>query len=127
MIKNGSSILLNQKAGSLPDVSSGMLNWFQPLSFIVITKTMLNGRLIEEEDVKNFRGVIQSLRGQELQVKPEGQRNWKWWQVHSDIDLELNNDDKIVYRGIEHRVMTKIDHSSYGYYEYHLVEGYQDA
>lgn len=126
-IKNGSSVKLNQKSGSLPDVSSALKNWFQEIDFIKIVKEMVNHRIVETETSISFRGVWQPMSSQDLEIKPEGQRDWRWFTIHSDIDIELKPDDKIKYQGTEFRVMKKNDYKIYGYYEYHVVEGYSNA
>lgn len=127
MIKNGRDVLLTQKSGDLPDVSGAMEGWFQPMKFNLITKSTVNHVLKEVSKLLEFRGVWQALRGQALYMKPEGQRSWKWFQVHSDTDLVLKVDDIINYLGTNYRVMDKTDQGLYGYYEYHLVEDFTDA
>ena len=127
MIKNGRDVLLTQNSGTLPDVSGAMENWFQKMIFNILTKEVVNHVLKETSSELEFRGVWQALKGQALYIKPEGQRNWKWFQVHSDTDLVLKTDDVVRYLGVNYRVMDKTDQSLYGYYEYHLVEDFIDA
>lgn len=124
MIKNGSSIPLSQSTGTLPNVSEAMLDWFQPMVFTKITKEQVAFNTVERGVDIKFRGVWQPLSPQQLRIKPEGQRNWKWFMCHSDVDLELNTDEVIKYEGTQFRVMSKKDYVKYGYYEYHLVDDY---
>lgn len=127
MIKNGSNKPLNQQKGSLPDVSSALENWFQAITFIKIVKSIVNGRLQEVETPISFRGVWQPMKTQDLEIKPEGQRDWRWFTIHSDTDIELKPDDKISYLNREFRVMKKNDYGLYGYFQYEVVEGYINA
>jgi hypothetical protein len=77
----------------------------------------------ESEDIV-FRGVVQPFSARQLIVKPEGERAWQWWKVHSETSLSLRGDDIILYRGKNFRVKTDSDYSDYGYYEYDLIEDY---
>ena len=127
MIKNGSSVLLKDQKGSLPNVSTALDNWFQNISFVKIVKSVINGRVSEVETVIEFRGVWQPMSSQELERKTEGQRDWRWFTIHSDVDIELKPDDKIIYKNREFRVIKKDDYEIYGYYKYDVVEGYENA
>ena len=122
MIKNGANAGIN--FGELPDLSEALLGWFVKMSFIVITKVSEGFKIVEQEEVVSFMGVWQPMGAQKLMMKPEGQRDWKWFTCHSDTSLELKPDDKISYKSAEYRVMEKLDYTEYGYYEYHIVEGY---
>lgn len=120
-IKNASNTPLNQNTGTVPDMSGAMLNWFQPMTFGLVTKTAVAGQVVETEDDIDFMGVIQPLSGRELILKPEGQRAWTWIWVHSDPSLDLKVDDTITYQSKQYRVMAKKNYSLYQYIEYHLV------
>lgn len=106
----------------LPDVSHGMFDWFQAMTFIVLTKTVVNFQNFETELPVNFRGVWQPFNSEQLMLKPEGQRSWPWYMLHSQISLDLKVDDIVQYLGVKYRVMHKTDYKKYGYKEYHLVE-----
>ena len=127
MITNGANKPLTNTFPNLPNVSSGMNGWFRPMTFTLVTKTMVDYVIVETLNEISFRGVWQALGSNDLKILPEGQRNWSWWQVHSDISLDLKLDDIIFYQEIRYRVMKKIDHSGYGFYEYHIIRDYQDA
>lgn len=121
---NAKDIPLNQNSGTVPNVSVAMQNWFQAMIFSIITKTVVNYKVVETKVDMNFRGVWQNLSPQQLQLKPEGQRAWRWYQVHAEISLQLYPDQVINYLGKDYRVMARIDQALYGYLEYHLVEDY---
>jgi hypothetical protein len=108
----------------LPQVSAGMLNWFQPMDFGLITKTVDNYQNHESVELIHFRGVWQPFTANQMQMKPIGQRSWSWFMLHSDPSLILKNDDVIEYLGIQYRVMENNDYTKYGYFEYHLVEDF---
>lgn len=124
MIKNGKDTKLNQSSGTVPDVSGAMLNWFQKMEFSVLTKTVENFTVNEAQVVYETKGVIQPMKAEELKIKPEGERSWKWWKLHCLPNLELKTDDVVTYLAVQYRVMSKNDYSLYGYYEYDLVEDF---
>lgn len=126
-ITNGANTPLNARSGSVPNVSGAMQNWFQPMTFGVVTKTNVGFEVVETVDNVSFRGVIQPLSGRDLLIKPEGQRAWKWTMLHSDITLDLKIDSIVTYLGLQYRVMSKKDYRIYGYYYWELVEDYTGA
>ena len=125
MIKNGKDTSLAQSSGTLPNVSSAMNGWFQQMIFNVLTKTVVNHVAKETSYETSFKGVWQSMSAQQIQMKPEGQRFWLWYTVHSDTSLMLKIDDIVDYQEKKYRVQSKVDHILYGYFEYHLVEDYE--
>ena len=126
-IQNASQVPLNAQAGTVPNVSGAMTDWFQPMVFTTIVKTTVGFQLVETPTNVNFRGVIQPLMGRRLEMKPEGQRGWNWQLVHSDVSLKLTVDEVITYLGVQARVMTAKDYSLYGYLEYEIVLDYTGA
>ena len=122
-IRNAGSIPLSQQAsGTVPDVSGALQDYFQPMIFETVSKTV-NGFVVQETgNPIYFRGVLQPLSGRVLALKPEGQRAWSWLQLHADIALVLNVDDVVLWRGKQTRVMTRKDFSLYGYSYYELCQ-----
>lgn len=123
-IVNAKNTPLNQNSGTVPDVGGALLQWFQPMIFEPIVKSVEGFELDELGDPISFRGVIQPLSNRDLLIKPEGQRAWTWLMLHSDISLRLNVDDVVRWLGIQYRVMARKDYSIYGYMTYELVQDY---
>lgn len=125
MIKNGKDYLLTANPGTLPNVQGAMLNWFQTLIFTRLTKGVANFDLTETPKNYSFQGVKQPLSAQELQLKPEGQRNWKYFWIHALPDLVLEPDDVIKFTdGVAYRVIGKWDYTEYGYISYEIVQDF---
>jgi hypothetical protein len=124
MIFDASSLTLDQNPSALPNVSEGILSWFQPMSFDLLTKTVVNHQLVETGTPVLTQGVRQPMKPQDLKMKPEGQREWKWETMHALRDLILKPDDIISFNGVPYRVMEKLDWKEYGFVEYHIVEAY---
>lgn len=123
-IKNGSDIPMNQTGGNLPQVQGAMQTWFRPMTFMIVAKVIKNYLVKETGTVVDFLGVWQVLSAQKLMMKPEGQRQWKWFMVHAETSLILDPDMVITYNGTQYRVESKRDYKEYGYVEYHLYQDY---
>lgn len=119
-----SIIALAMNAGNLPNMSDALLDYFQPMVFTILTKTISKFKVSEQPNNKNFYGVWQPLSPQQLVMKPHGQRSWRWFSLHSDPTLSLKPDDIVKYEGIPYRVMGKFDYTRYKYMQYELVEDY---
>lgn len=124
IIGNGSSIPLNASAGSVPDMSTALYNWMQPMTFSKIVKTIVDFQVVETPTVISFQGVWQPFSPQMLAMKPEGQRQWKWFMLHSPIALSLSPDEVVTYLGTQFRVMSTLDYKLYGYFQYELVDDF---
>lgn len=123
-IKNANKIPLNQNPGTLPNMQGAMLDWFQILTFTQIKKVVENFNLIEKTYSTSFQGVKQPFTAQELMMKPEGQRSWKWFTIHAFPDLVLTTDEIINFGGENYRVMQKSDFTEYGYVMYQICQDY---
>ena len=108
----------------LPNLTNAVRAWMQPFTFERITKTITNYQLVETKTTIAFTGVIAPLKQTDLEIKPEGQRNWKWLEVHSTTDLELALDDFVIWKTKRYRVMGRFDYEDYGYFRYELAEAF---
>ena len=120
-IINGSQTPINANSGTVPNMSAALLNWFQPMTFGLLVKEVSGFQVVETETPIEFRGVWQPLSGQQLALKPEGERGWDWYWLHSDPSLNLKLDDIITYLGTRYRVMSQKDYTLYKYKEWTLV------
>lgn len=123
-ISNAANRPLNQNTGTVPDVGDALLDWFQPMQFTKLVKSVEGFQNVEVPTVVNFRGVWQPMSMRRLAMKPEGQRSWKWFTVHADPSLALEPDEVVNYLGEQFRVMGHKDYKLYGYVEYELVNDF---
>lgn len=126
MITNGKDTPLASSPGRLPDVSDVLPDWFQRLRFDIITKSVVDYELSEVVVPVATYGVRQPMSAQQLAIKPEGQRAWKWETIHCLPDVPLRIDDIVVFGKQKYRVMQKWDWSEYGYQEVHICQEYQN-
>lgn len=124
MIINGKNKTLSQ-TNNLPNMSETIKNWFQNLTFKKIVKSIVNYQAVETETIISTKGVRQPFSPQQLKVKPEGQRGWKWETLHCLTNVVLVPDEIVEFNSIRYRVIEKKDYSEYGYIEYEIVQDFQ--
>ena len=102
-------------------------SWFQPLTFDLVTKTVVDYEVQEVRQTIQTQGVRQPMSAKQLEIKPEGQRAWQWETIHCLPDVKLKVDDIVIFDGVRYRVMQKWDWSEYGYLEYHIHQAYEGS
>lgn len=127
MIINGKDTPLANSFGTLPNVSDVLPDWFQGMTFQLVTKTLVDYEVVESLTTINTQGVRQPMSAQRISLKPEGQRAWKWETIHCLPDVKLNIDDIILFGGVKYRVMHKWNWAEYGYLEYEICQAYEEG
>lgn len=112
---------------ALPNLSAAVGAWAQKLQFVVVGKRLVDGLVEETYTTKSSRGTRAPLNQQRLEMKPEGQRHWKWEIIHATPSLMLEVDDIIEFgsKRTRYRVMSRNDFAEYGFIEYEIVEDYK--
>ncbi len=124
VIQNGSNTPLSSNPGTLPDMSSALLNWFQTMTFIRIVTTVVGFQAKRVKTPVVFQGVIQAYTDRQLALLPEGERSWTWLWLHAEPALTLNTGEEVEYDGIPTRIMGRKDYTKYGYVEYKLCQNW---
>lgn len=113
------------QGASLPNVSDAMASYFQTMVFKRIGKTVNQLLQVLETAIPiQVQGVWQPFTPQQLIMKPEKQRAWKWFMLHAAVGTNLQPDDVVQFQGTQYRVMGILDYSLNGYLEYHVVNDY---
>ena len=102
-LRRSVKMIKNAKDKSINDNSFLNLegsNFYQALTIEVITKKTVNFELTETKRSVNFKGVIFPTEGEDLKIVPEGQRSFKNVTIFSEVTLQLNLDDIVLYKGI---------------------------
>jgi len=127
-IYNANTRLLNANSGTLPDVSGALLDYFQPMTFEQITKTVgANYQVVETTTPIACYGLWQPMGAQRLAMMPIGQRKWNHFTLHTQLALPLQPDDVIVYLGKQYRCLAQNDYSLYGYYYYEFNDDFSGS
>lgn len=109
----------------LPNLSEALSGLSQTMNIFKVKKTMeVTGEIFETLSAINFEGIIQPMKAFAISLKPEGQRSWRWYTMHSPIGLPLVLDDVLYYADTKYRVAEVLEFNQYGYFEYHLVQDF---
>lgn len=127
-IKQGKDTPLNQQPqGTVPQMGDTLYNWMQNMTIGIVTKAVQNFQVIETMVEQSFMGVWQVFNERQLMLKPEGQRAWSWFMIHTQTVLFLEVDDVFIYKNEQYRVMTLKKYEEYGYYEYHVITDWKQS
>lgn len=116
---------VSEMATALPSVSETIQGWFRPLELVFVKSAIENMVTKTSRETFTIAGVIQPFTNQELKLKSEGERKWKWKLLHTTPEVALNPGENFNIKGTPYRVMGKADWSDYGTNVYELVEDYR--
>ena len=107
-----------------PEMYNEFSDWERSITYSAVTKTLINHEIVESAPVSvTISCLVYPAKAQELALKPEGQRTWKFWHMISKV---LFNVDDIVTddNGTQFRIMGKTDWTQAGFYNYDIAEGF---
>lgn len=110
---------------ALPNVSGAVQAWSQPLVVVIVAKKQEDYLTKESRSTVKTRGAFMPMKTQQVVMKVEGERAWRWFSLFCSPTLELGTDDVVLIENVKCRVMGKKDFSQYGYFEYELIEDYR--
>lgn len=123
-IVDAARLTVDEAVSPTPDMRDTMLGWFRKIALTIVRKAAVDFETREVEVPHETQGVVQPFTASRLQMKPEGERSWRWWLIHATPDLQLKNDDVVIYKGVRLRIMQGWDFSANGYCEYHAIDDY---
>lgn len=106
----------------IPNMKDALSGFTRRMQFATVSKTATDYESAETKaSVAWFSANVQPITPQRLQMKPEGQRTWKFLDAWT---TQLLNVDDIVKDRCqkEYRVLSKQDWSEAGFYQYELTE-----
>lgn len=125
MIKNAKDNRIDESP-MLTDVSAGIKMMMQNVKIKLIDKSNINGNLQEtvkrEFNVMAFKVVY---KPQEVDIKEEGERAWKWFKIRTPEKIGIKVDDIIKFQGTNYRVKNESDAKEYGTIAYIVIEDFQ--
>lgn len=110
----------------LPDVSAGIQMYFQPFRIGLVYKQNNRGYLQEFINTFQTQGFRIAQSPQQLALKPEGERDWKWSTLFMLPEPSLKVDDVVTIQKVRYRVMQKRDNKEYSCVEYELLQDYDE-
>lgn len=129
-IQLGSQLPLSFKQGTIPDVSGALYDYFQTMTFGIVTKTVVAGQADETVTNVTFQGLIMPYSPRELQLLPEGQRSWSFYHVFAQPVLSLQTDDIVLWNNwingvqvpVQMRCMFRENYDLYGWIHYRMCQ-----
>ena len=116
----------NANLSNLPQLNNPIQSWQIPIKLERIKQTIVDGDKVETPELIEFKGVVQPMKTEDLQFKPENLRSFNWLWIHALAgSLNLNTGDKIIYNKVRYKIMGVKDYSLYGYIEYEAILDYQ--
>ena len=105
-----------------PQVSSVFMNWTSQVQMRVVRKVAVDFEMVPDTlGVDTFEAVIQAMKPRDVERKPEGLRQWKWWDLWTTTnvpaDTVLQDPD-----GVEFRVQSVTDWSQGGFFHIEMTE-----
>lgn len=106
----------------IPKVQSAFLNWTSAVQLRVVKPTAVDFEAFEDPlEIITFQAVIQPMPPQKVDRKPEGLREWKWLEMWTTMQLEL---DTVAQDpdGVQYRIQSRQDWSQGGFFHYDMTE-----
>jgi len=117
---------LNQTS-NMPNMSGTLDGWLIAVFLIKTTQTIVDFERVDVETRTKFEATVQPLSARQLQLKPEGLRKFKWFQLHvKSGSFNLDSDDIIEYDGSRYKIMGDFPYELNGFKEYHMIEDFED-
>lgn len=112
---------------TMPQMTAVFAGWTNPITIKKVVQTVdADGFVINTETSFKRNGILQPLSPEALQTKPDGQRSWKWYQLHLQTKLfDFENNDIININDIDYKVMQVSDYTLNNYVEYHIIRDYE--
>lgn len=117
---------VGEMAHTLPNLSSAIQGWFRPLVLNFINASVLEGKVKTGKKKFECQGMIQPFSAQQLRLKVEGERAWKWKLLFTTPEVSLDAGNDFTIKDTPYRVMRKCDWSEYGINAYELVEDFDE-
>lgn len=109
-------------------MSAAFAGWKSRLTFEKITQTVVDGWVTETKTPVTVMGTWQPFSDDQIKLKPEGQWSWSWFQIHIEGTIKhFKNNDRMVFKGVQYKVMANRDYTLNNYVEYHVIEDFQGS
>lgn len=116
----------SELSGNAPQIKVAISRWSQSYTVTrIIQELDDNGYIKEVKTDDELNGFWQPFSDEDLQLLPEGQRNWRWFSFHvQGVHEHLKYEEIVTIKDVDYRVMSIADFSDENYVEYRLVRNY---
>ena len=106
--------------------SESISSWSDKLYFIKEVQTIVDYEEVLTEEKNETLATIQPLQLRQIELKPEGQRAWNWFQIHALVtDYGVTVNDIVEINEDRYKVMGIYDYKRNGFIELHCVSDYE--
>jgi len=110
-----------------PQARYTVQGWAQPMLMLINSVRVKEGDAVTISREFKTQGFLTPEKGQKLELKWEGERSWRHYNLFCVTDPNLQNNDQVIINSMPYRVMHKWQWQNFGYYKYKLVEDYTSA
>jgi hypothetical protein len=125
-LTNAKDMKVSDLNHGLPEVGAGVQMLLQNVTVFYSQKTQVDGMTQEVPRPIRTRAAVEPFTPQQLNIRPEGQRGWKWFTLFTLSNLDMKLDDVVRLFGKKYRVMEKYDWHQYDLFRYAVIEDYLD-
>ena len=103
-IMNARDKKMNDQISGQPDLSWAVDGWFESIFFVHVQTQLIDGFAQDILVPIKTRGTIQPMAQTLVNMRPEGERKWRWLTIHCVPDVKLSISDKIIVDEVAYRV-----------------------
>lgn len=107
----------------LPNMASVVGSFMQSVKVAIVQSQQIDGKTQKIPLWFDARACVQPM-AENLVVRKEGERSWKWSVIYMQTDKTIETDDVICLFGVSYKVMSKFNWEYYGFVEYQVIETY---
>lgn len=126
MIKNGNQKKLSEFSPT-PDLSFGFSRLMRPAKIAVVYQAQSLGWVSNNVSYTDVLMRKTPLKPQQIAIKPEGERAWRWVEIFMMADQIFSVKDVLIVDEMQYRIMAVENWREYGYCRYEAVEDFIGA
>jgi hypothetical protein len=110
-------------ASTMPNMRSAINGWVKPITMIRIRQRIVEG---ESQPIKvsiRTTGVIIPMK-ESLVLKKEGDRSWKWSELYTTRDLDLETNDLVEISQLRYKVMSRLPYDDFSFRKFELIQNF---
>ena len=123
-IVNARDKKLNSQVSGQPDLSWAVDGWFEFIFFVHVQTQLIDGFSQDILVPIKTKGQIVPMSQEQVNMKPEGARAWRWLTIHTSPDVILNPNDRIMVDDVNYRVKGIWDYRRNGFFIYECGEDF---
>lgn len=108
----------------VPYLGNVLNGWTTKRTATFNVQTVVDAKKTTVTTTKTLDINIQPMPPQQVDKKPEGDRDWKWFTLIIKSGPYMTKNDQVTIAGTKYRIMKAIDWSESGFQKYEAIEDY---